>query len=317
MRELFVHPGIYKGAVINVRWAQIEPKQGVFDFSAIDEGLRTIAKYNAEHPSTPVAGKLRVFAGMNVPVWLMPLSRGPLEFEHNGQVIRIAGWWTPEYRREWKALQDALAAKYDADPLMGEVAASSCSTVTAESFIFPHGPVAIKTLKSAGFTDAAEKACLMGAVDDFAAWKLTPLDIAFSPYFAIDSGRPVRDDPFSLSVMKFWRSRLAERGIISNHSVQDPIADGLKLVYAQLKEVGPPIELQTASQGVIQNGKVHNGQPGPSRPKNLPPFMDWNKVIQNALDTGAGEIELWTTVEAGGQARITTEMLQSWANKLK
>lgn len=77
------------------------------------------------------------------------------------------------------------------------------------------------------------------------AWKLTPLDIAFSPYLAVDSGRPVRDDSFSLAVMKYWRNRLGERGVISNHSVQDPVPDGLKAIYEQLKKVGPPIELQS------------------------------------------------------------------------
>jgi hypothetical protein len=317
MHELFVHAGMYRGAVINVLWKQLEPKVGVFDFSSIDAGMKNVAKYNAQYPATPAVAKLRVFVGADVPAWLMPLTHGPLTVGHKGESESFAGWWTPAYRAEWKKLNDALAAKYDADPLMGEVAAASCATFTDESFIYPHAPEMLKTLHAAGFTDAAEKACLMGAVEDYSGWTKTPLDLTFSPYEAGDSGTAVRDDSFTLAVMKEWREKLGARGVISNHSLQSPVSPPLVLIYAQLKEVGPPIELQTASEGVIEHGKEQNGQPGAARDKSLPPFMDWNQVIQNGIDIGAGEIEIWTTVEGGGHAKISSAMLKAWAAKLE
>ena len=316
MKELFVHPGVYRGAVINVRWNTIEPARGKFDFSSIDEGLAAIAKYNAKYPKPPVVGKLRVFVGTNVPAWVAPLAGGVLHVTHKGEAADYTPWWTPGYRAEWKALQVALAAKYDANPLMGEIAAASCANSTDESFLFPHGPDAMKLLHEAGYTDALERACLLGATDDYSPYKITPVDITFSQFTKTDD-KVEEEYTVPLEVMKKWREVFGERGVLSNHSAQDPISKHLQPVYAELKQMGQPIEIQTAAEGVIDHGKEHNGQPGASRDKNLPPLMDWNKVIQNALDIGANEIEIWTTVDAGGHAKITQAMLNVWAEKLK
>ena len=317
MGELFVHPGVYRGAVINTTWRLLEPAQGAYDFSTIETGLRAVAKYNAAHPATPAVAKLRVYSGINVPAWLMPLTGGPFMVTGERESAPISGYWTPAYRKAWRTLQAALAAKYDANPLMGEVASSSCSAMTDESFIYPKNAVSLGPMHAAGFNDEAEKACLLGMADDYAAWKLTPVDETFSPYAASDHPPAVRDDAVVLQVMHRWREVFGERGVLSNHSVQDPLTANLKPIFAELKQMGPPIELQTASQAVITHGKESNGQPGTSRPKDLPPLMDWNNVIQNALDVGAGEIEIWTTVEGGGQAQISYAMLKNWATKLQ
>ena len=317
MAELFAHPGVYKGGVINVMWKQLEPNPEAFDFGSIDAGLRALAKYNAVHPSTPAVGKLRVWSGPNVPAWIMPLTGGPYNVEGGHGELQIAGYWTAEYKKAWTALQTALAARYDADPLVGEVASSSCSSATDESFIYPKGVESQKSMRAHGFDDAAERACLLGMADDYDAWKLTPIDETFSPYIETDTKPNHRDDSFTIKAMRVWREHFGERGVISNHSVQDPITDNLKPIFAQLKEVGRPMELQTASQGVIQHGKEINGQPGAARDKSLPPLMDWNRVIQNAIDNGANEIEIWNTVEGGGQAKINQAMLSAWASKLQ
>jgi hypothetical protein len=315
--ELFAHPGVYKGSVINVIWRDLEPKPGVYDFASIDGGLKALARYNKAHPETPAVGKIRVWSGPNVPAWLMPMTGGPYPVEGKKGSVDIAGYWTPEYRQRWRGLQAALAAHYDSDPLVGEVGSSSCSAVTDESFILPKSEAAQKKMRAHGFNDAAERACLLGMADDFDAWKLTPVDQTFSPYIETDMKPNVRDDSITLKVMHVWRDHFGERSVLSNHSVQDPLTENLKPIFAQLKSMGQPMELQTASQGVIQHGKETNGQPGESRDPRLPPLMDWNKVIQNAMDIGANEIEIWNTTEGGGQTKITYAQLKAWAAKLQ
>ena len=315
--ELFAHPGVYKGSVLNVVWRELEPKQGVFDFASIEQGLKTLRKYNAANPKTPAVAKLRIWSGGNSPQWVMTLSGGPYPVTGKKGEVNIAGYWTPEYIRAWRDLQAALAAKYDADPLVGEVASSSCSAVTDESFILPKGAKSQKKMREHGFNDAAEQACLLGMADDYAAWKLTPVDETFSPYIKTDGGKNERDDSFDLKVMHAWRDHFGDRGVLSNHSVQDPLTENLKPTFEQLKSMGQPIELQTASQGVIQHGKESNGQAGEARDPHLAPLMDWNNVIQNAIDLGANEIEIWNTVDGGGQAKISYAQLKSWAAELK
>jgi len=314
--ELFAHPGVYRGSTINEPWRTLEPKEGKFDFSSIDEGLRALAKYNSLYKKTPAVAKIRVWSGTGAPDWLMKRTGGPYHVMGGHGPIDIGGYWTAEYKKQWTALQTALAEKYDANPLVGEVGASSCSTMTDEAFIFPHDQVSQKKMRENGFSDDAERTCLLTMMTDYDAWKLTPVDETFGPFISSDTTPHVLDLSFSLKVMQVWREHFGGRGVISNHSVQDPITKGLQPIFEQLKEVGQPIEIQTASQGVIQSGKVINGQPGGARDKSLPPLMDWNKVIQNALDYDANEIEIWNTVEGGGQAKISYEMLKAWAKVL-
>ena len=259
--ELFSHPGVYKGSTINVIWKDLEPRPGVYDFSSIELGLKALAKYNAAHPSTPAVAKLRVWSGTHVPAWLIPITGGPFLDDTKQGHLELAGYWTPVYRAHWKALQAALAAKYDADPLVGEVGSSSCSAATDESFILPKGAEVQKQMRAKGFTDAAERACLLGMVDDYDPWKLTPVDETFSPYINTDVQPHQRDDSFSLEVMKVWRAHFGERGVISNHSVQDPITENLKPIFCAV-EICRPADRATdrvAGRNSARQGRERSG----------------------------------------------------------
>jgi hypothetical protein len=293
LREANAHAGVYAGAVILATWAQLEPAQGQYDFSAIETGLASLRAYNARYKATPLAGKLRVFAGPLAPDWAKRLDGGPVGITERGHAIELGHFWSPAYGAAWRALQQALAARYDTNPLIQEVAISSCAAASAEPFVIPLTRDNLPALTAAGYTDAAMQQCLMGAIDDYAPWKTTALDYTFNPFRTIASGRPRVDPAFADQVMEAFRQRLGARGVIANHGLTPEIAPRAQALIDDMHRLGPPIEFQTLS-----------------------PNLDWNAVLHTAEGVGATEMEIWESQDAGGNAPVTLDELRQWRGEL-
>jgi hypothetical protein len=293
MEEINAHPGVYKAADVNLTWAQLEPAQGVFDDSALQNALATIAAYNARFPTTPVTAKLRIYTGPNVPAWIFALTGGPITVANSSGSMQIAAFWSSAYITAWRALQAHLAGEYDASSAIAEVAVSSCASLTAEPFVAPLDAVSLTAMEPAGFSDTSYQACLRGAPADYAAWVKTPLDYTFNGYRDFSSGTLIADPAFTISVMQAWRTSLGSRAVVANHGLQPVIASGAQPVYAELQTLGPPMEFQTIS-----------------------PTVDWDASIATAMTYHPSEIEIWPTTAAGGSANVSLTQLQTYAAEL-
>jgi hypothetical protein len=291
MAEINVHPRVYVAAVINVTWAQLESTRGTYAFDAIESALSTIATYNATYPAHPVVGKLRVYAGATSPSWLTALAGGSATIMGLKNLITIPTFWTAGYKTEWQSLQQALAARYDADPRIAEIGMTSCMSVTAEPFFIPGDPTSIAALQAAGFDDQQFETCLSGVVDDYLPWVRTPVDYSFNPFRSTDGTQVVYEQLVTTSIMTAWRSKRGNLGVISNHDLDCPVTGNLPPLYTELSTLGPPMEFQAF---------------GPTIPS-------WPNAIALGLATGASEIEIFPTTDAGGQAPITLAQLQVWA----
>jgi hypothetical protein len=293
--EINAHPNVYVATIIRVEWKQLEPQPGQFDFSVIDGALANITTYNLAHTSNPVTGKLRIFCGVNAPGWVKTLAGGPVESVDptTGATYQIGCFWTTDYRQAFQALQTALAARYDSNPLIQEVAISSCSTLTAEPFVQAFNSTTIPLLHAKGYTDDAFKAALTGALTDYAAWKITPLDYTFNPYRATDSGVAVTDTTFAPTVMQAFRTQYGARAVIANHGLQSPAVAAATSIYSAIAALNKPIEFQTVS-----------------------PTVDWNTTIALGLTYSPTEIEIWDTKAAGGSANVSLQQLQTWASEI-
>jgi hypothetical protein len=288
-------PNVYVASVIMVTWAQLQPNSGsALDTSAIEAGLAAIATYNAAYPKHPMVAKLRIFAGVNTPSWAMQLDGGPITSTVNGTTASLPKFWTADYATAWTNLQTMLAAIYDTDPRIGEVAVSGCASHTAEPFIFTTDASLIPSLRTAGYTDAQYQTCLSTMATQYAAWKTTPLDYSFNSFTHLDSGVPVSDTNFPIQVMTAWRASLGTaRGVIANHGLQPTLTADAQPIYAEFQVLGPPIEFQTYG-----------------------PAVDWNATIAYGLTFHPTEIEIWPTTQGGGSAQITLQQLQTWANEV-
>jgi hypothetical protein len=294
LREANAHPGLYAGAVILATWEQLEPSPGRFDFSAIDRGLDAVRAYNARYRQTPLVAKLRIFAGLHAPGWVKALDGGPVTLHKRDASAPFAHFWSVPYRDAWRALQGALAARYDNDRLVAEVAVSSCSSTTAEPFIVPLTPVNTPVLVQAGYTEAGMEACLMGAVDDYAAWRNTAVDYTFNPWRTLEDGRPRVDASFTIQVMQAFRARFGARGVLANHGLAPEMNPGAQTVLDAMQRLGPPIEFQTRG-----------------------PDLDWNAAVAAGEKVGMTELEIWNTRDAGGPAPVTADELRTWRTQLE
>ena len=293
LSEAKTHPGLYAGAVVSATWEELEPTRGQFDFAAIDRGLASVRAYNARHSGARLVAKLRIFAGLHSPDWVMRLDGGPIRLMKTLDVEAYPHFWSGPYRAAWRVLQQRLAARYDDDGLVAEVAVSSCSSTTAEPFVMPL-PENLSALVAAGYTDAAMEACLMGAIDDYAPWRHTAIDYTFNPFRVVMDGRVRVDDAFTRGVMRRFRARYGARGVVANHGLEVATAPHAVPVYAELKALGPPMAFQTKG-----------------------PREDWDAAVAKALAMGMTELEVWNTREDGGVANVTARQLRRWRQELE
>jgi hypothetical protein len=295
LADPIANPNIYVAAVILVTWKQLQPDgPTTIDTSAIDTAIANIAAYNTANPSHPMVGKLRVFAGLNTPTWALNLDGPPITGTDNGVTVTFPRYWTPNYVTAWTNLQTLLAAKYDTDAMIGEVAVSGCSSTTAEPFIHSFGATVTPLLQAAGYTDAQYMNCLSTMGTQYAAWTQTPLDYTFNTFTALDSGNAVSNSAFTLQTMAAWRTSLGTaRGVIANHGLQPTLTPDALAIYPEFTTLGPPIEFQSYG-----------------------PTVDWDQTVALAVSYKATELEIWTTTQAGGQAQISLSQLQTYAAEI-
>ena len=291
--ELEPFAGLFGGIVINVAWNQLQPSQSdPIDFSFIDGALADVRVFNDNHPTAALGVKLRVYAGSTTPDWAKAINDGPVPIYRNHAgcappatlcPITVGKFWTPEFIAAWRALQTALAARYDDEPLIRQVAVTSCAAQTDEPFVAtedqgPDGEEhAHQILKDYGYTDALEQSCLSGAVDDYAAWKRTLIDYTFNPFNSIDGGL---DSGFTTSVMEACREKLGARCVLDNHALQWPEDSNLSAVYDEMSEtLHAPINFQTQAP--------------------IPDKCQWTATIADGVWRGARAIEIWPATKAG------------------
>lgn len=94
--EARTHPGVYAAAVIQATWEELEPEPGVFGDAVVDAALRNIESYNAAYPETPLVGKLRVFAGVHTPAWVLD-EVGSVQLPNldTGRLETYPDFWKP------------------------------------------------------------------------------------------------------------------------------------------------------------------------------------------------------------------------------
>ncbi len=245
LKYIYAKPGILDGVVLNFSWAQLEPRPDVVTTKVIDQALANVRAYNKKYPKTPLAVRLRIYAGPSSPDWVKRLGgKFPVKIQYRGEALTIGRFWSVPYGHAWRHLQDELAKKYDINPLIREVSMTSCSSVTSEPFVFAGGPVSLEKMHDAGFSDGRYRECLTQAFKDYKVWRNTRVEFAFTPYRISDSGDPDLVPQHTLQVMRVWRKKMGQGGVLSNHSLQSPTPNQLRDMFEAMKVIGGPLEFQ-------------------------------------------------------------------------
>ena len=282
-------PGIFGGIVILASWRELQATQnsGLAENNAIDRALEEVREYNRKNPQKPLGVKLRVWGGFVAPDWAKALGNGPINVVHK-KPRTVGAFWGPPYRKAWAHLQELLAAKYDDEPLIREVAVTSCMSFTAEPFFLPGEATVKGPLEKAGFMPFEYKQCLNNAVSDYAPWKKTNVEVPLNPLH-MPLGNPKGDHDFTTQFMKSCRQAFGKRCIFDNHDLDTLAGPPVKKMYDIMKKMGGPIEFQT----------------GPATPK------DYEGTIRYGVSVGAQSIELYQ--DYGGFPQVPDEQLKKWA----
>ena len=305
--------GIFGGVVLQARWVDLQPDPSMPLVTAgIDSGLKAVRTYNsAKGLARKLGVRLRVFAGCSAgangtgvsdaPMWAMNLDGGPItatgNYVNGPETCTFGRFWDPtsRYATAWAQLQAQLAAKYDtAEPLIQEVAVTSCTSFSGEPFFLPQGPTGLvpdtstQTVlpKNYGYQDAQYQGCLMNAVADYSQWKTTRLEFTFLGFSGLSGAN---DIAFSERVMRGCRQLAGPRCILSGHDLDAQTPAVVLPVYALERKFGPNITFQSLY-----------GIP-----------VDPEGTIRKGISLGAGAIEIWPKGFAGGVQSAAT--LESWA----
>lgn len=299
-------PALFGGIVINATWSQMQTAAGAaVDFSAVDAALAQVRTYNAAWAGAPLGVKLRIYGGNSAPQWAKNLPGGPITIYRNPAGCRnmidtcpltIGPFWTAPYIAAWRAFQAAVAAKYDVEPLIRAVAVTSCASQTDEPFVPTTGPIAKTNLRTAGYTDTAEQACLSGALTDYAAWTQTGIDFTFNTY--TNFGSAGTNSTFTIGVMNACRSRtqgVGGRCILDNHALQTPIYGADAPIYTAIGAAGGPTNFQT--QSPVGMGCL------------------WTDTIAQGVALHARAIEIWPDTNDEGFDTLTTAQVAALASE--
>lgn len=300
MDNVLHFPGVFGGIVLNTSWNTLEPKQnGPLNFSSIDDALAQVRTYNASNADAPLGVKLRIWAGANAPQWAKKLAGGPVDIVRNPAgcfpspcPLTVGKFWMPAYITAWRKFQAAVAAKYDSESLIRQVAVTSCAQQTDEPFVPTVDPTAKANLVAAGYTDKAQQNCLLNAITDYAAWKSTLIDFSFNNFSKIAGGA---DPAFTARVMKACRDALGARCILDNQALNIPLYSADQSIYDTMQSLGQPIQFQTAGP------KAMNCQ--------------WTAVIAQAVALGALGVEVWPEPQYEGFGDFTAVQMRQLASE--
>ncbi len=292
--------GAIGGVVVNQTWAQLEPAPGTFDFSTLDASLAAVTAYNARHASAPIGVRLRVFGAYAAPAWAKSLDGTPIAVPANLPANTggtLGQWWKSGYRSAWASLQQALAARYDSNPVLREVAVSSCTTLTAEPFVMAPTTIALGTAD--GWTTAAQKACLDGAFADYRPWQRTAIYYPMNP---MSGSMTVTDE-----VMHRCASSSASGGprcVLANNALSPVSATTGRTapVYAELDAIWSAAPTGTS---------IAFQMDGPDN-------ATYCAAVGVAVAHHAQSVELWpATFSQPGFTSVPTATLVAWANALR
>jgi hypothetical protein len=297
----------FGGLVIQATWSQLQPngQNTPIVTTSIDQALTLVMRYNHANSTHPLAVRLRVFSGCSAPDWAMTLGGvGPFNIvstDPSTPSCFFGPFWSNDtsvpYRQAWANLVQQIADKYESHPLIHEVAVTSCSTATAEPFVFPAGDIPDKdksAMIAAGYTDAKHRDCLAHAVDDYAGWKTSRLTFPFSSFRGLTQAA---DAAFTGKVMRDCRQAVGRRCVLDNHGLDSVLAAHILPIYALIRKMGPVIAFQSLYDCEVA---------GPNCAQKDP-----EGTISKGISLGAGSIELYQ--QPKGFPAVPAPTLKQWA----
>ena len=122
--------------------AQLQPTQnGPIDYAIIQDAIKTVTAYNTAN-GTDLGIKLRVWGGFTAPNWAKNIDGQPITVSGRNSVDpgnyndqTIGRYWTADYVDAWTSLQNALATRFDSNPVIRGISQTAGAGTSDEPFV--------------------------------------------------------------------------------------------------------------------------------------------------------------------------------------
>ncbi|MGI2258033.1 hypothetical protein [Shewanella sp. GXUN23E] len=249
------------GIVVQVEWAHLQTtKDGeITSNNVIDQAITAVTQWNDAHPNNKLGIKLRVFAGIYSPAWVGKETGQFYAQYKNGKEGYLPFFWKSKlFRPLWNTFQTKLAAKYDGNPLIREVAVSGCMTHNAETmWRNPNdnnrddGRKNIDIMRDNGLTLAKDENCLEWEIRIAAnKWKNTHIGMAYNMWKDYENGWALKPE-FVNSLMDYCLAQAPGRCVLGNNSLgladigDETSRNDVTYYLRQKGGAGNPIYIQT------------------------------------------------------------------------
>ena len=341
-----VYPAI-RGIVINDAWSDLQPDGPGTPIvtGTIDAALAVVAAYN-KSAAYPVAVRLRVWGNIYAPQWAKNIG-GPIDIcdpfggitpgpsptpmptwyatpsptpcpsqtagpssPPLSDVRTLGAFWSSPYQQAWANMQQQLAAKYDANPVIREVSVTSCASLDDEEFLYPIDAWSLDRLIQAGFTPSRLKRCLRNALAGYGGWHRTIVDDIINPFYEVGAGQPFTPDlAFTKTMARDCLAKLASSCMLDNQELgkygatpapKSPAANLFAMwqFMADLRAQGALVTFQTAAPPHLYTAGADSNIAG------------WNTAVGLAVKYQAEALELWPPKDTLATQPCTTSDLQ-------
>jgi glycosyl hydrolase family 42 (putative beta-galactosidase)/VCBS repeat protein len=149
------------GIGVRQKWADLEPAEGVYDWSYLDYVTARAAAAGKAVLLRIATGGGDTAVGGGCPTWVMdavaaeplPASQKFYTFTDNGRSVTIAVFWDPVWLAKKTAMITALGARYSSNPAV-KIVGASFANATTEDWNVPHAPPQVAAWFAAGYTSA-------------------------------------------------------------------------------------------------------------------------------------------------------------------
>ena len=127
---------------------------------------------------------------------------------------------------------------------------SGCTTLFDEPFVRQPASGNAQKLTAAGYTEAADKACILSAIKAHEVWRHTTTDVDFSPFPDVEGGTDARDVSYPIAMMTTCRQVLQYRCGLQNNALSTDKLDNQDFtqMYDAMSKLGSPLIFQTAAR---------------------------------------------------------------------
>jgi len=144
------------GGYCQISWADLEPREGKYDFHLIRNALKKAKAYNRRHNAN-FKVLLRIRTGIYSPKWLLK-KVGSINwyFRNTSDKYALPIFWEAPFQYQYKKLMKKLADQFDNTSNIGLVAASMCMTKNTEIMWNRTGRTEVNSLNMENLIDAKD-----------------------------------------------------------------------------------------------------------------------------------------------------------------